>query len=307
MATLRQLEALYWIAQLGSFSRAAEHLNASQSAISKRIQELEQDCGFAAFERGGRELRVTPRGAELLDLASDMLALAAQISELSGEGYQIQRHLRIGVNELTAATWLPALISVLERDDRTMVHDVEVEGARALTDRLENGHLDLIIRTKFEHGPLLRSRDIGAVPLSWIASPSLCDRDRLYSPAELDSLPVVTYGIQAGVRDLVQPWAPLRRSRQRRVITTDSLSALVRMAVAGLGVALVPASFCAPLVRAGQLIEIRTDARPTELPFVVAYRTNEEDRFMHAVLQGVDEACDFSAPELMGVPAKAIL
>ena len=39
MITLRQLEALYWIVQLGTFKRAAARLNTTQSAISKRIKE----------------------------------------------------------------------------------------------------------------------------------------------------------------------------------------------------------------------------------------------------------------------------
>ena len=41
MVTLRQLLALHWIERLGTFERAAEHLNTTQSAISKRVQELE--------------------------------------------------------------------------------------------------------------------------------------------------------------------------------------------------------------------------------------------------------------------------
>ena len=296
MTTLRQLEALHWIARLGSFSRAAEHLNASQSAISKRIQELEDACGFVVFERGGREVRITSRGEELLGLAEQMLGLSEQVAQLSGRAHRLERRLRIGVNELTAATWLPALIGALERDGRTVVRDIEVEGAHNLTDRLEKGHLDLIIRSKFEHGPLIRSRDIGAARLWWIASPSLCSADRTYSADALEALPVVTYGLQAGVRDHVQPWAPLSRSRRRRVITTDSLGAIVRMTVAGLGVAIVPTSISAPLVDAGHLIEIKTETAAPELPFVVAYRTREENRVMMETVDAVAKACDFSAP-----------
>ncbi|MDX1402212.1 MAG: LysR family transcriptional regulator [Kiloniellales bacterium] len=294
MVTLRQLEALHWIARLGSFSRAADHLNASQSAISKRIQELEADCGFQVLHRAGREVRLTEPGDELLGLAREMLSLCEKISEMSGPASPITRRLRIGVNELTAATWLPALIGALEKDGRTIVGDVKVEGARALTDQLENGRLDLIVRSKFEHGPLIRSHDVAKVPLSWVASPSLCARGSNYSQPELEALPVVTYGLQAGVRDHVQPWAPLRKSSRRRVITTDSLGAIVGMTVAGLGVALLPSSICKPLITGGQLIELKTDNDPPELPFVIAYRTDAEDKFMLEAIGNIREVCDFS-------------
>lgn len=54
MITLRQLEALYWISHLGTFERAATRLNTTQSAISKRIQELELVVGLAVFDRNQR-------------------------------------------------------------------------------------------------------------------------------------------------------------------------------------------------------------------------------------------------------------
>ena len=50
----RQLETFYWAARLGSFAKAASHLNATQSAISMRIQEMETRLGIALFDRSQR-------------------------------------------------------------------------------------------------------------------------------------------------------------------------------------------------------------------------------------------------------------
>ena len=54
MLSLRQVEALVWVAQLGTFERAAARLNTTQSAISKRMNELEATVGFALFDRSQR-------------------------------------------------------------------------------------------------------------------------------------------------------------------------------------------------------------------------------------------------------------
>jgi DNA-binding transcriptional LysR family regulator len=62
MITLRQLEALYWIVQLGTFERAAAKLNTTQSAISKRIQELEAACHITVFDRDRRGAKLTEKG-----------------------------------------------------------------------------------------------------------------------------------------------------------------------------------------------------------------------------------------------------
>ncbi|MFM0742267.1 LysR family transcriptional regulator [Paraburkholderia xenovorans] len=59
------MKALYWIFQLGPFESAARNLNASQSAISKRINELESTFDFSVFDRTSRSARVTDKGSEL--------------------------------------------------------------------------------------------------------------------------------------------------------------------------------------------------------------------------------------------------
>jgi DNA-binding transcriptional LysR family regulator len=61
---LRQVETFYWAAKLGSFSAAAERMNATQSTVSMRIQEIERDLGVALFDRVQRTARLTPKGRE---------------------------------------------------------------------------------------------------------------------------------------------------------------------------------------------------------------------------------------------------
>ncbi|MCF5293877.1 LysR family transcriptional regulator, partial [Pseudomonas syringae] len=73
MITLKQIEAIYWIVELGSFEAAATKLNMSQSAISKRVQELEDSFGVAIFDRSKRSARLTKKGLELHGCAVEML------------------------------------------------------------------------------------------------------------------------------------------------------------------------------------------------------------------------------------------
>lgn len=53
MLTFKQIEALYWTVRLGTFSASAQKLHTTQSAITKRIQELEADFDVALFDRSG--------------------------------------------------------------------------------------------------------------------------------------------------------------------------------------------------------------------------------------------------------------
>src|SRR5262249_35910849 len=73
LMNLRQLEPFYWVAKLGSFSAAADRLNATQSTVSMRIQDLERDFGHTLFDRGRRGARITAMGRELMRYAEEVL------------------------------------------------------------------------------------------------------------------------------------------------------------------------------------------------------------------------------------------
>src|ERR1043165_6680375 len=94
MVSLRQLEALHWIEQLGTFERAAAHLNTTQSAISKRIQELEHATGLNLFDRSQRGARLTERGEELVAIAREMLLLSDRVQTLREGARYATRRLR---------------------------------------------------------------------------------------------------------------------------------------------------------------------------------------------------------------------
>ncbi len=76
MMTFKQLEALYWIGQLGGFAPAARKLHTTQSAISKRVHELEQVFDTALFDRSQRSARLTEKGEEMFMLARKRCASA---------------------------------------------------------------------------------------------------------------------------------------------------------------------------------------------------------------------------------------
>ncbi|WP_372438773.1 LysR family transcriptional regulator, partial [Pandoraea sputorum] len=104
MVTFKQMEALFWIAETGSFEAAANHLNMSQSAISKRIQELEDTFEVQLFDRSKRNARLTEKGAELLDCTRELLERRDVLLERISSQNVLVRRLRLGVTELTALT-----------------------------------------------------------------------------------------------------------------------------------------------------------------------------------------------------------
>lgn len=105
--------ALITAAEYGSFTKAAEMLNYSQSAISRMINDLETEWQISVMERGKSGVVLTSEGLKLLPyakaLCDEYRKLQMQIDELNGLQTGI---IRIGTFSSVAAHWLPNIINI---------------------------------------------------------------------------------------------------------------------------------------------------------------------------------------------------
>src|SRR5882757_7466416 len=120
--TLAQLEAFYWIVQLGSFRDAARQIGRTQPSISLRLQELETALGERLLERDGRKIRVTTAGGRLLSYADRLLALTGELEGIVNNGRLSRERIRLGSVDSFAMTYLPDLLrAVAESSPETHV------------------------------------------------------------------------------------------------------------------------------------------------------------------------------------------
>jgi DNA-binding transcriptional LysR family regulator len=294
MISLRQMEALYWIAQLGTFERAAARLNTTQSAITKRIKELEATVRVEIFDRSQRSARLTGSGEELLALAEEMLSLQQRVLNLRKGQEAPVRYLRLGVTELTALTWLPRYIGGLRAAYPGINIDTEVGMSRDLFDKLQDDELDLFI------GPeAFKDRSMTIVPLVrnknvWMGSPKLIKPLKRHSMAELAEYPILIQGNRSGSGVLVSNWFKSDGTMVPRFLSCDSLVALLGMAIAGLGVTYLPQECFDPLVREGKLRVIETNPELPAVPYVAMYRHDKPSAFVAAAAELAQKVCDFS-------------
>lgn len=116
MMTFKQLEALYWIAQLGSFGLAAQKLHTSQSAVSKRVHELELVFDTELFDRSQRSARLTEKGEEMFMLAKKLLEHRDAVVEQFTRTEVIERRVNVKEPNLRASVILtPARSHAIRR------------------------------------------------------------------------------------------------------------------------------------------------------------------------------------------------
>jgi DNA-binding transcriptional LysR family regulator len=109
--TLKQLEAFYLAATLGSFALAAQRAHVTQSSLSKRIAELEAWVGAELFDRSGKRAQLTEAGQRLLPVAARMLELKEGIRDALNSSPTLTGTCRFGISELGALTWLPGSVA----------------------------------------------------------------------------------------------------------------------------------------------------------------------------------------------------
>lgn len=114
---LQKYMAFVRTAECGSFTRAAEILQYSQSGISRMISDLEKEWGVSLLERGRSGVRLTSDGMKLLPFAQNICneyhRLHSQIDELNGLKSGL---IRIGTFSSAATHWLPKIIKAFQKD-----------------------------------------------------------------------------------------------------------------------------------------------------------------------------------------------
>ena len=110
MLSVKQIETFYWVAKLGTVQRAADTLHITQSAATKRLQDLEAKSAAPLFEGGGKKARLSAKGHEMLTLCEGLLESIGRLEAYRDADRRMTRVLHIGLTELVALTWFPAFL-----------------------------------------------------------------------------------------------------------------------------------------------------------------------------------------------------
>src|SRR6266702_4368056 len=109
----RHLETLLWVVRLGGIGAAAQHLNLTQPAVTRRIQELERELGAKVLRRLGRNVVPTAVGQQCLVSAERILSEVAAM-RVAASGKAAVGIIRVGVVESIALTWFQNFLARIE-------------------------------------------------------------------------------------------------------------------------------------------------------------------------------------------------
>ena len=251
--TLKQLRYFDALARHCHFGRAAQVCAISQPALSMQIKELEETLGGVLIERGARQVGLTKFGEEVAQRARDILRSVDELSDFARASRDhLVGPLRIGMIPTIAPYLLPAIIANLTRMHPEIDIHIRETVTPTLIRELAQGRLDTAIV---------------ALPIS---EPSLTEvalfseNFLLVRPGVDEGTPVPTGKtlremrlllLEEGhcFRDQALSFCNMQSAPPREVLDASSLSTLVQMVSAGIGVTLIPEMAVAVETRSAQV------------------------------------------------------
>lgn len=240
--TLRQLRYFDAVARHGHFGRAAAASAISQPALSEQIKELEQSLGAALFERsaGGRQVRITSFGEKFAPRVRDILRSVDELEDLARASRDRPfGRLRLGVIPTIAPYLLPTIIRSLAEIYVDLDINVRETVTPKLIRELAEGRLDAAIVA-------LPVSEPSFVEVALFTEDFLLVRSSAHDGEPAPDLKMLREMrlllLEEGhcFRDQALSFCRMHAARPREVLDASSLSTLVQMVGAGIGVTLIP-------------------------------------------------------------------
>lgn len=244
------------LVELKSFSAAARELRVKQSTASKWLAALEDQLGVALMERTTRTKRITEAGETFYQRAKEMLAAyESTTAELSNRAPEPSGRLRVSVPVVFGRIFVvPVAAEFMRRYSKV---ELELVFSDQYQNLVEQG-LDVAVRVGVPTDTSFRARDLGGTRRLLVASPPyLKQHGAPKSPSDLASHTCLLYSeVSAGAIWVFRRENEEYRAQVRGRFAANNSEALLHMAKAGFGIALLASWLVGDDVRRKRLVEL---------------------------------------------------
>ena len=256
--TLRQLRTFKAVADLNSFSLAAQHLRLSQPSVSYQVKELEEALGLPLLDRLGKRVHLTEAGSVLYSYARRILDVLDEAALALEEMRGIKRgKLRVGASTTVGIYLLPAALGAFKKLHPGLVISLEIGTRARVQEQVLRNELDLAVV-----GPALKDPDLAILPF-------ITDELVVIAPAghmlagrrglvlkDLEDQPFVMREPASGSRWSLEKAARKAGAKLNVAMELGSNGAIKHAVASGLGLAVVSRYACALELSSKRLVEL---------------------------------------------------
>ncbi|MBM7037196.1 LysR family transcriptional regulator [Vibrio ulleungensis] len=260
------------VVELGSFSRAAEVHNLTNSVVSKRIGKLEQTLDVQLLYRSTRKLRMSEAGQKLLEHAQRVKQATSGAEEAVRDlGQTVTGQIKMSVPTISGELVLAEAVADFCRLHPGLHVDMSLENR--FVDLFDEG-MDLVIRTGYLEDSSMIARHL--IDAQWIvcASPLyLSSKSRPRTPQQLTEHNCLLYTYQAtgsnewAFKDHNSPYAVVVNGN----FSTNNAGVLKRAAIAGHGIVYIPRCLVYNELQRGELVDLFPTEVAKKLGIYAAY------------------------------------
>lgn len=270
---LREVETFLAIVQYGTFSRAAERLGYSQSAVTVQIRQLESELGVRLFDRVPRGAVLTEQGRAFSFHANEIMdavnMAVASVEEPDVGAGEMKGVVRLGSAESISTAILPELLVAFHRRCPYVQVVVSTDGRESMMESLRNNALDVVLtmeRRVCERG--LHVEPLRAERVAFVAAPGIvppvegggaCDAEALAR------IPLVLTERGESYRLELDRMLAERGISIEPLVEAGNTETLVHVAERGVGMTFVPRFSAARALERGSLVEVACDLPVVEM------------------------------------------
>ncbi|MGB3539857.1 MAG: LysR substrate-binding domain-containing protein [Mesorhizobium sp.] len=227
---LDQLQTFLSISDTGSFTRAAEEVNRTQSAVSMQMRRLEERIGKPLFEKDGRTNKLTEEGEKLLSYARRLLFLNRE-TLAAFDDQRLEGTIRIGTPDDYADRFLPEIMARFARSNPRVELTVICEPTPGLVEHIKRGNLDIALVT--HNDARGQSEVVRREPLLWVTSANHATHENKVLPMAFGRPNCVWRRAACDVLD--------QMGRDYRILFTSFSATVIAAAVlSGLAISVLP-------------------------------------------------------------------
>lgn len=273
---IKYLETLKKIIEEGSFTKAAQKLNYTQSTITFQVKQLENELNIQLFEKIGRQMILTKEGESILPYVDIILSSVKQLVDLKQN--PLEGSLEIDVAETILCYKLSPVLKEFHEHAPKAKLSIRSTNCYEIYDKLKNGQTDIGIfyANINQDMSILNTKNLGYYKMDCVVSPKVFEENPdLLNPTQPISIPFVINEPKCIFRQIFEKNCEHETIEIRHTVELGSIPSIINLVENDFGMTYLPSFTLENKLKNKQLIKIPTNEDNTDLNPVIAYHRNK--------------------------------